>query len=104
MLQQLCQTLRNRLRPDDFLARWRVGDEFLVLLPNTILERAVLLAERLRSAVQDESRTWPFPVTVSIGVAVYPLHGTTADELLQAGECAKEQAKAQGKNRVVAAA
>lgn len=103
MLQHLCRLLRERLRPSDFLARWRVGDEFLVLLPHTALEQGLMLGERLRSTVQDESRSWPFPITISIGVASYPQHGTTIDSLLQAGEYAQERAKAQGKNCVVAA-
>jgi diguanylate cyclase (GGDEF)-like protein len=103
MLQQLCRTLRERLRPSDFLARWRVGDEFLVLLPHTSLEQGRSLGERLRSAVQEASQDWPFPITISIGVASYPQHGRTIDGLIQAGEYAQELAKAQGKNRVVAA-
>lgn len=103
MLQHLCRVLRERLRPTDFIARWRVGDEFLVLLPHTSLEQGLILGERLRSTVQDESIGWPFPITISIGVASYPQHGTTIEALLQAGEYAQERAKAQGKNRVVAA-
>src|SRR5689334_4590552 len=86
----------------NLLARWRVGDEFLVLLSNTALERALGLAERLRGAVEEESRAWLYPVTISIGVAVYPRHGETVEQLLHAGECAKERAKAEGKNRVCA--
>lgn len=103
MLQHLCRTLRERLRPSDFLARWRVGDEFLVLLPHTAMEQGVMLGERLRTTVYDKSQSWPFPVTISIGVASYPQHGTTIEALLQAGEYAQERAKAQGKNCVVAA-
>ncbi|MBV9788744.1 MAG: GGDEF domain-containing protein, partial [Chloroflexi bacterium] len=103
MLQHLCRVLRERLRPSDFIARWRVGDEFLVLLPHTSLEHGLMLGERLRGAVQDESLGWPFPITISIGVASYPQHGATIDALLQAGEYAQERAKAQGKNCVVAA-
>lgn len=103
MLQHLCRVLRERLRPSDFIARWRVGDEFLVLLPHTSLEHGLMLGERLRGAVQEESLAWPFPITISIGVASYPQHGTTIDALLEAGEYAQERAKAQGKNCVVAA-
>ncbi|HEX6287927.1 MAG TPA: diguanylate cyclase [Herpetosiphonaceae bacterium] len=103
MLQQLSHTLHERLRPSDFLARWRVGDEFLVLLPNTLLEHGVILGERLRNAVQEASCNWPFPITISIGVATYPHHGATVEALIHAGERAIDQAKGQGKNCVVAA-
>lgn len=101
MIQRLSATLRNQLRPGDFLARWRVGDEFLILLPRTSLDQALTVAERLCHAVQQTSLTWPIPITISIGLAGYPTHAASTDALIQQAERAKEQAKAQGKNRVV---
>ncbi len=52
MLRQLAQLLSQHLRPGDFISRWRVGDEFLVLLPGTTKEDAFVVAERLRSEVE----------------------------------------------------
>jgi diguanylate cyclase (GGDEF)-like protein len=49
MLKRLAELLASHLRPGDFIARWRVGDEFLVLLPATTQEAAFVVAERLRS-------------------------------------------------------
>lgn len=101
MLRDLAMTLVRHLRPGDFLARWRVGDEFLVILPNTSSEKGLYVAERLRSAVESESKAWKIPISVSIGVADYPARGTTSQDLLVAAEQAEKQAKDRGKNRVI---
>ena len=101
MIQWLGATLRDQLRPGDFLARWRVGDEFLVLLPATPLGQAAAVGSRLCRAVQQASEGWPLPVTISIGVAEYPRHGTDEVGLLRQAEAANDRAKALGKNCVV---
>lgn len=104
MIRALGRTLHSKLRPGDFLARWRVGDEFLVILPNIAHEHAQVVSERFCLAVEGASRQWRFPTTISIGVAVYPKHGKTSDELLEHAETALKCAKDTGKNRVVVAA
>jgi len=100
MLRRLSDVLAQHLRPGDFLARWRVGDEFLVVLPETGAEKAFAVAERLRSAVEAVSKSWEIPVTVSIGVSTCPLHGKTQDDLLGAVEKAAKVSKDNGKNQV----
>jgi diguanylate cyclase (GGDEF)-like protein len=100
MLRRLAAVLTDRLRPGDFIARWRVGDEFLIVLPETGSGAALTVAERLRAAVESESKTWEIPVTISIGVAVYPAHGKTAGDLLLSVEKAAKQSKDTGKNRI----
>jgi diguanylate cyclase (GGDEF)-like protein len=100
MLQRLAALLTDRLRPGDFIARWRVGDEFLVILPGSAAAAALAVAERLRAAVETESKLWEIPVTISIGVAVYPVNGQTASELLRSVEKAAKRSKDNGKNRI----
>jgi diguanylate cyclase (GGDEF)-like protein len=100
MLRRLSDVLAQHLRPGDFLARWRVGDEFLVVLPETGSEKAFAVAERLRSAVETVSKSWEILVTVSIGVSTCPLNGVTQDELLSAVEKAAKTSKDNGKNQV----
>lgn len=102
MLRQLAQLLSKHLRPGDFIARWRVGDEFLVLLPATTKEGAFVVAERLRSEVESTSRVWKIPITISIGIATYPAHGATLQELLVAVEKAAKYSKENGKNQITA--
>jgi diguanylate cyclase (GGDEF)-like protein len=72
MIRDLCAVLKESVRPSDFVARWRTGDEFMILLPDTPGKGAGILGERIRLAVREASRIWRFPVTVSIGIASYP--------------------------------
>lgn len=100
MLRRLADLLTNHLRPGDFIARWRVGDEFLVLLPDAQNSDAYLVAERLRSAVENISKDWEIPITISIGIACYPSGGTTVQELLLTVERAAKHSKDNGKNQI----
>jgi diguanylate cyclase (GGDEF)-like protein len=102
MLRQLAQLLSQHLRPGDFIARWRVGDEFLVLLPATAKKDAYVVAERLRSQVETTSKVWKIPVTISIGISTYPSNGTTIEELLLSVEKAAKYSKEHGKNQITA--
>lgn len=101
MIRNLANTLSQHLRPGDFLARWRVGDEFFVILPDTPSDKALHVAERLRAAVENESKAWRIPVSISIGMADYPTKGTSIRELLDSVEKSAKQAKDNGKNQVV---
>jgi diguanylate cyclase (GGDEF)-like protein len=101
MIRNLGKTLAQHLRPGDFLARWRVGDEFFVILPDTSGDNAMLVAERLRSAVEREAESWLIPISVSIGIADFPTKGSTSQDLLHAAEQAEKQAKEKGKNQSV---
>ena len=103
MLMDLASTLRDQLRPSDFLARWRTGDEFLLLLPGTGVSGGAALAERLRRRVEAVSAFWPFPVTISGGIAAYPQHGDQPADLIERAEEALARAKMSGKNRVAVA-
>jgi len=100
VIRKLSTTLGSILRPDDFLGRWRMGDEFIVILPSTTVDQAVAVAERLRASVESASREWLYPTSVSIGIACHPRHGNSASELLEAAEMALKGSKADGKNRV----
>jgi len=99
MLRRLSELLSKHLRPGDFIARWRVGDEFLVLLPATSIEVACTVAERLRFVVESTSKLWEIPVTISIGISSHPAHGRTVEELLSAVERAAKYSKDNGKNQ-----
>ena len=101
MIRNLANTLSQHIRPGDFLARWRVGDEFFVILPETPSDKALHVAERLRAAVEDELKAWRIPISISIGMAEYPASGANIRELLDAVEKSAKQAKDNGKNQVV---
>jgi diguanylate cyclase len=78
------------------------GDEFAAMLPDTAIEEALLALEKVRAEVAGSE---PAPgltdrITVSIGIAGRPAHGSTADELMAAAEAALVRAKRAGGNRV----
>jgi diguanylate cyclase (GGDEF)-like protein len=100
MIARLGGLLQDALRPTDFIARWRTGDEFVILLENTSLDRAVQLGNRLLTAVSNGSHDWIYPITISIGVSGYPEHGNTIDKLIHKAELGLSKAKDQGKNQV----
>jgi diguanylate cyclase (GGDEF)-like protein len=103
MIQRISTTLSTKLRPGDFIARWRAGDEFIAVLPDTMSEGAMIVAERFCAAIREASQTWRFPTTISIGIATYPSHGTDLNRLVDKAEAALKKAKKQGKNRAVIA-
>lgn len=103
MIRDMCVVYKESIRPNDFVARWRSGDEFLVILPDTPTAGAKIIGERIRVAVKEASKAWRFPVTVSIGVASYPIHGDNINTLIDTVELANKRAKDQGKDQVVLA-
>ena len=102
VLIELARRLTEAVREVDVVARWG-GDEFTLLLPKTGLPGALLLAEKIRSAVGTapfRTEAGPLDITISIGVAAYPEHGSSGKELVAAADGAMYQAKAGGRNRV----
>ncbi|OQY80874.1 MAG: hypothetical protein B6D40_12035 [Anaerolineae bacterium UTCFX3] len=101
IIRKLNATLAAVLRPEDFLGRWRMGDEFIVILPDTNSRQASAIGERLRAAVERASQRWLYPTTISVGVASFPAHGQNTMELLLKAEQFLKSAKEAGKNKVV---
>ena len=79
------------------------GEEFAILLPNSDMAEAQAFAEHLRKSVEGQVVRYSgadLPkVTVSIGVAEYPAHGTEPQELLKAADVALYDAKSKGRNQ-----
>jgi diguanylate cyclase (GGDEF)-like protein len=103
MIQKISSVLSENLRPGDFVARWRTGDEFVAILPNTNSEGAAIVGERFCSAIRETSQTWRIPTSISIGIATFPIHGTDTDTLVDVAESAMKKAKDMGKDRVILA-
>src|SRR5574341_815101 len=103
MIREMSAVFRNNLRPNDFVARWRSGDEFIAILPDTPSEGAKIIGERFRIAVKEASKSWLFPTTISIGIASFPTHGDNINSLIDIAESANKRAKEQGKDQVVLA-
>jgi diguanylate cyclase (GGDEF)-like protein len=102
VLIELARRLTEAVREVDVVARWG-GDEFTLLLPKTALPGALLLAEKIRGAVANAPfrvDTGPLDITISVGVAAYPEHGSSGKDLVAAADAAMYRAKAGGRNRV----
>lgn len=99
VLRQLAQELKVAARATDFVARYG-GEEFLVLLPETQLEGAQNLAEKIRLAVA--SHTFPVvgEITVSVGLSVTRDDDKNEEQVVHRADVALYNAKAQGRNRV----
>ncbi|MFY9479303.1 MAG: GGDEF domain-containing protein [Aquabacterium sp.] len=105
VLCAVAQTLQAHAREVDRVARFG-GEEFCVLLPHTLHEGALQAAERLREAINLVSIPWNdevISVTISTGLATADNPEETLDAIIQRADQALYQAKADGRNRVVAA-
>jgi len=89
--------IRGLVRDYDLAARYK-DDEFAVVLPETDPDAGAETAERILSALS--GRALPSRATFSIGVATYPQHGASADDLLSSAHHALNRAKFSGKNTV----
>jgi two-component system cell cycle response regulator len=101
VLGEFARRIRIGLREVDVAFR-QGGEEFVVLLPETDAYGGIIVAERLGAAVRDQpvsiEARGSIPVTVSIGVAVFPEHGKTVQEVLQAADDALYAAKNGGRD------
>jgi len=104
LLRQLASILSRSSRAIDLVAKYG-GDEFLIILPQTHLEGASTMANRIRKAVAETRfpHAEPGYLTISIGVASYPRHGDTVNRLVAAADAALFRAKRASRNCVVAA-
>lgn len=100
-LRDIAAIMKAEVRDIDVVARYG-GEEFSVVLPETGLQDAVAAAERLRVAVQRhcfhgaEGET--VPMTISVGVAQYPIHSAEREGLIMAADMALYRAKSTGRN------
>jgi diguanylate cyclase (GGDEF)-like protein len=99
-LEQVAEILGTAKRRIDTAARIG-GEEFAVIVPSSDHHAAYILAERMRREVRDTFASDPSALTVSLGVAAFPLHGTTPDALVRHADQALYAAKKLGRDRTV---
>ena len=99
LLVDLARTIREHVRATDLVARFG-GDEFVILQPETDLDAAVAIAERIRGAAHAVSGVAGVERSVSVGVATFPASAADPDALFQAADDALYRAKRGGKNKV----
>jgi diguanylate cyclase (GGDEF)-like protein len=105
MLRAIGSFLQSRMRKDDIVCRYG-GEEFTIIMPESSLDIAVQRAERLREDCKrlEISANGQFlgSVTFSVGIACFPDHGTTTEQLLHVADLALYRAKAAGRDCVMA--
>jgi diguanylate cyclase (GGDEF)-like protein/PAS domain S-box-containing protein len=99
VLKSLAEFMRRRLRRSDYVARWG-GEEFAILLPETTLEVAEIVLDRLRASIaRHVIPELGRPVTLSFGITVYR-RADSADELVERVDQALYQSKQSGRNQI----
>ena len=102
VLREIAARIKNSIRTVDIAARYG-GEEFIVLMPETGLDEACQVAERIRKSVADYpfgEDTVPVTATLSIGVAEIDEQSKSMDQLIICADHALYTAKAAGRNRV----
>ena len=102
-LCEVGQLFNKQVRDTDVIVRYG-GDEFVIILPETTLEGAKVIGERLRQRVENfvfsGGRDLQLKLTISIGIASCPEHSMTAEGLLQKADAAMYAAKEDSKNNI----
>lgn len=104
VLVNVANLVKRHLRSYDVAARYG-GEEFVGILPETPLDEAMAVAERVRTAIQQltfVNKLQTLRITISMGVATYPGPGVdTIDDFIRIADEALYRAKSEGRNRVI---
>lgn len=105
LLKKIGDLLKENTRNVDICVRYG-GEEFTVILPKTDTEKAVTAAERIRQAIEaynfyGEEKQPLKKVTVSVGLATFPIHANSPEELIIKADEVLYEAKKSGKNKVI---
>jgi len=99
VLQRVGQILETNCRRSDVVARYG-GDEFVILMPETTMEQARQLSSKLRGWIASDPPLREKNISASFGIASYPLHGSSPQELIQVADASMYISKHQGGNTV----
>jgi diguanylate cyclase (GGDEF)-like protein/putative nucleotidyltransferase with HDIG domain len=98
MLRRISQAIQDSIREFDLAFRYG-GEEFAVMLPETRLDDAFKVAERIRKTIEAKTSFRDIPVTASLGIASWPNDGVMKEEIIQRADSALYRAKQTGRNR-----
>ncbi len=106
VLRSIADLLRNFFRASDICCRYG-GEEFAILLPDSSLQNAVVRANALRTEVKRLTLNYDSQslgaITISMGVAAFPEHGSSSEALLRTADRCLYESKAKGRDAVTVA-
>jgi len=100
VLEAIGKFFQKNIRDVDIIARYG-GEEFILMLPEEDKEAAFCLAERLRERFAEIDLGHLPKITISLGIAAYPIDGTEVEDLIKKADAAMYAAKQAGRNRVM---
>ncbi len=104
VLKKLAETLKNRVREQDTVCRWG-GEEFLIFLPETTIEGAKILANKLRKKVEELEikllNKKSIHITITLGISVFDDPDKDIENILKEIDLALYKGKKEGKNRTI---
>lgn len=99
VLAKLSDIILKKLRKTDICGRYG-GEEFVMLLPDTDTQGALQLAEKIRKKIENASLfSHHSPITISMGIATYPIHSTWSKDLIDKADQAMYSSKEAGRNK-----
>jgi diguanylate cyclase (GGDEF)-like protein len=102
ILKNVAKVINKEIRVEDFAARYG-GEEMVVILPQTAKIQGLILGERIREAIEDQTHKFKkhaINITVSGGLATFPSDTKKGDQLLKLADNALYEAKGAGKNNI----
>jgi len=106
-IQRMADVVKRNIRSSDLVARFG-GDEFIILITSATTDQAHAFVEKLRELISATDIKLPgveapLRITISGGLAMYPVHGQSTAKLLHAADDAMYEAKRNGRNRILVA-
>ncbi len=98
VLQNVGEFIKRSIRSVDMAFRYG-GDEFAVILPQTSVDDAYKVSERIRKKIESDIDIKGYPLTCSLGIASWPTDGIMREEMIQASDAALYHSKQAGRNR-----
>ncbi len=98
ILQKMAGRIKASIRTLDMAFRYG-GEEFTIILPETRIDDAYNVAERLRKTIETRMSSKAMPITVSLGIASWPADSVTKEEIIACADASLYRAKQTGRNR-----